>query len=481
MKSFYLGGDASKGYADFVILDSRKRVVEPAFRLDDTFEGHSRLYAVLEALVSKHEDVEFKAALESTGGYENNWLASLGRFQASLPIQVARLNPSFVRHYAQGEGVRVTTDAVSAEYIAGYLIAHPGKVVYNANDALSSLRSHWRFIEQLVEQRKALLNQLEGLLYRAHPGLIPYLTSGMPQWALKLIGQYPTARRLSRARAKTVAKIPFVTPDRAAELIASAEKSVASADDVSMEFLVRELARQLLHLGDLIKKQKERLAAYLREADEHLGEDIALLKSYGSIGEYSAVGLLLEIQSVERFPSAKKIASFFGVHPAFKESGDGMSVVRMSKRGSTRMRALLFMITLNAIQHNEVIAPLYERLTEEKGMERMAAIGVCMHKTLRILYGILKSRRPFDPAIERGHRRRASTAQASPPVDRKRRFQTPDNAAPISARAKKRRRQQKHSQGAVHTMNGMSTSTAVSENLRGDDSKSLLKEQSNLA
>lgn len=477
MKSFYLGGDASKGYADFVILDHRKRVVEPAFRFDDTFEGHSRLYAVLEALLSQHEDAELKAAFESTGGYENNWLASLGRFQASLPIHVARLNPSFVQHYAKGEGVRVTTDAVSAEYIAGYLIAHPGTVDYDVDDALSSLRSHWRFIEQLVGQQTALLNQLEGLLYRAHPGLISYLTSGMPQWALKLIKQYPTARRLSKARVKTVAKIPFVTRKRASELIAAAKKSVASAEDTAMEHLVRELARQLVHLDKLIKKQKDRLAAYLREADERLREDIALLKSYGSISDYSAVGYLLEIRSVERFSSAKKIASFFGVHPAFKESGDGMTVVRMSKQGSPRMRDLLFMTTLNAIQHNEVIAPLYERLTEEKGMERMAAIGVCMHKTLRILYGILKSRKPFDPAIERRHRQRSATAQASPTTDRKRRFQTPDKTAPISARAKKRRRQQKHSQGALHAVNGMSTSTAASTNQRGADSKSLLKEQ----
>ncbi len=29
--------------------------------------------------------------------------------------------------------------------------------------------------------------------------------------------------------------------------------------------------------------------------------------------------------------------------------------------------------------------------------ERMAAVGVCLHKTLRILYEILKDRKPFDP------------------------------------------------------------------------------------
>ena len=38
MPSYYLGIDVSKGYADFVILDSLKHPVEESFQLDDTFE-----------------------------------------------------------------------------------------------------------------------------------------------------------------------------------------------------------------------------------------------------------------------------------------------------------------------------------------------------------------------------------------------------------------------------------------------------------
>jgi transposase len=47
MNNFYLGADASKGYADFVILDSNKQVVKQNFQLDDTFEGHASLYEIL--------------------------------------------------------------------------------------------------------------------------------------------------------------------------------------------------------------------------------------------------------------------------------------------------------------------------------------------------------------------------------------------------------------------------------------------------
>jgi len=37
----------SKGYADFVILTGRKKVVEKNFQLDDIFEGNGKLYNVL--------------------------------------------------------------------------------------------------------------------------------------------------------------------------------------------------------------------------------------------------------------------------------------------------------------------------------------------------------------------------------------------------------------------------------------------------
>jgi len=43
--------------------------------------------------------------------------------------------------------------------------------------------------------------------------------------------------------------------------------------------------------------------------------EVELLKSFKGIGTYSAVGLMIEILSVERFSSVKKLASFFGIHP----------------------------------------------------------------------------------------------------------------------------------------------------------------------
>ena len=456
MQRFFLGNDTSKGYADFLIVDEEKEVVEPTFQLDDTWEGHRQLYGVLARLVETHPDAEILAAAESTGGYENNWLHALRRFQATLPIKVARINPALVHNHAKAEGCRSSSDATSAYYVATFQIAYPNKVYYDQDESLATLRAQWTFIEQLKKQRTALLNQFESVLYRAQPALVPALTGGTPQWVLKLLKAYPTAKRLSRARARSVAKIPFVTLERAERLIEGAKRSVASASDKTTERLVSEMARQVLHLGDLIKREEKILSEELE-----LPEEVELLNSFKHIGDYSAVGLLLEIGAVERFDSAREIASFFGVHPILKQSGDGVWGKHMSKQGSARMRSLLFMITLRAIKDHPIIAPLYKRLVEEEGKKKMVAIGACMHKTLRILYGMLKHRRSFDPELDRAYRERSRRKKPAEKPDIKRRHQGYDPNAPISRRAQKRRRPQKDSQDAIRIEYGMNTATTA--------------------
>lgn len=48
MENYYMGIDVSKGYADFVILDTSKTIVEPNFQLDNTLKRLKRELTVRE-------------------------------------------------------------------------------------------------------------------------------------------------------------------------------------------------------------------------------------------------------------------------------------------------------------------------------------------------------------------------------------------------------------------------------------------------
>lgn len=433
MKSFYLGIDVSKGYADFMIINHKKQPVIKGFQLDDTFDGHQALYHRLDRFLSGESNSVLFAGMESTGGYENNWHNSLVQFQASLPIQTARLNPLGVVHNSKADLKKNTTDKISAQNIAEYMVTHPEKVVYNKDDQLAGLRKQWGFIKMLTKQCNQFLNQLNFLIYTASPELLHYCQTGMPDWILKLLVKYPSADKLKNARFKTLAKIPYITENRAKKLISAAKRSVASATDPTTQQLIVATAQQILHLKKTIAAQNQQMI------DQCQHPDVELLKSFIGIGDSSAIGLLIEIQTVLRFANVKKLVSFFGVHPVYKISGDGIGGIKMNKQGRVQPRQILYMVTLSAIQKNQLIKDLYEYHVKQ-GKHKMAAIGICMHKILRIIYGMLKHNKKFDPQIDMANRRkRMKKTKNSPAQPPERRLQNYDTKAPVSRRQRKKR------------------------------------------
>ena len=445
MEPFYMGIDVSKGYADFIILNLKKQPVAQSFQLDDTFDGHQSLYNILGRFLIDHPESALFAAVESTGGYENNWYSSLIEFQGSLNIQTARLNPLGVMHNSKAELKKNTTDKISAQNIAEYLIAHPEKVVYQKDDQLSGLRKQWGFVKMLNKQKPQFLNQLNTLLYTANPEMLSYCQDGIPGWMLKLLVKYPSALRLKNAHAKTVAKIPYISLVRAQQLIAKAKHSVASATDAVTEQLIVDTTRQIRHLKKTIIEQTKQMAKGCSVSE------IELLKTFPGISDTSAIGLFIEIQTIKRFASVKKLASFFGVHPVYKVSGDGASGFRMSKQGRKAPRQILYMVTLSAIRWNPLIKEIYEK-HQQQGKHNMAAVGICMHKILRILYGMLKHNSPFDPQIDiRNKQQSVPVKNDSLAKDTTRRFQDYNRKAPVSRREKKKRleRERPHNESDI--------------------------------
>ena len=432
MASFYLGIDVSKGYADFVILNQRKRPVMDNFQLDDTFQGHNRLFEIVQRFLSDHHKATLCAAVESTGGYENNWYQALIGFQASLPIQTARLNPKGVMHSSKADLKRNKTDKISAQSVAEYLVSHPEKVRYQQEDLLIGLRKQWNFIQMLNKQCTQFLNQLHNQMYTVNPELLSFCRDGIPNWVIKVLLKYPSAKRLSKARVKTLSKIPYVTIERAQTLIANAKNSVASSvDDISAQLII-DTATQILHLKTTIAAQTNLMTA---QCDL---PQVELLKTFIGIGDSIAIGLMIEIENITRFKSAKKLASFWGVHPKYKTSGDGGGCFKMSKQGRAEPRRLLFLVARTAIVYNPVIKSLYEYHLQQ-GRTKMDAIGICMHKILRIIYGMLKNNTAFDPKIdERNCKRVMTVKKVGREKDKNRRFQKYDTGAPISRRQRKK-------------------------------------------
>lgn len=434
MSEFFMGCDVSKGYADFVILNKSKKVIENTLQFDDTAAGHAVVHDFICKFFSANPTATLYVGVESTGGYENNWFALFKRLGELFAIKVTRLNPLVIKAHHNASMKRNCTDGISAENIASYLVAYPELVNYEQDSTFSDLRKQWNFIELLKKQKTQLSNQLGFVLYQTHPELVRYCQDGIPEWILRLLEKYPTANNLSRARVAAVAKIPHIDEAKAKTLIDESKKSIASHCSESDGFVIQGLVNQIVSLDSTIEMHKKHL-------EKHCDiPEVKRLCTINGMGTYSAIGLMINIVSIARFSDVKKLSSYFGLHPIYRQSGDGVYGFHMSKKGRCGPRGTLYMVILSALNCNTLIRNLYEK-HKSKGMKSMAAIGVCMHKMLRIVYGMLRNESDFNPDIdERNHKiivRNNSNAHQI----KKRRLQGHDNKAPISKRQSKKRKE----------------------------------------
>lgn len=462
MAEYFVGVDVSKGYADFAAVDGRLEQVDEVFRLDDVLLGHQALEQWLQDLCARDSSATVYIGMESTGGLEVNWLKHVRQLGGSLPLHSVRLNPVGVAQYVKADQTRTVTDAVSALKIAEYLCNHRRKVRFDEEPVvLQELRPLWSLLTMLKKQRAQLTNNLHRILYGASPSLLVYCRRGFPDWVIEVVRKYPTARKLAAARVKSLTGISQVTEERATKLIAAAKQSVGACSDATAELAIRTSCEQILHLDKTITAiQKDLIAGAKPDAR------FELLCSFPGIGELSAVGLMMNMPSLRSTPDASHLASYWGLHPVFKTSGDGRSAVRMSKAGRSQARAILFMVAMAAICHNPLIKALYRRLVYKKGMKPLAALGVCMHKIARIVYGMLSTNTPFDAAKDLANSTKphvVSPEQAMKNEEkRRRRYQAADEAAPISKREKKRRERVNGSQCTCGTECGITATPSPS-------------------
>jgi len=447
-----IGGDVSKGRIDVVILNHSGTALSGSGAYDDTHADHVRLRGHIRALEVAYPDAEIRVGVESTGGYELNWLKLFrDERRRGKRIDCWRLNPLAVKKWLDSDLHRAVTDERAARGIAAFLLARCPRV---SDPEPTPHQTLYRLVRSARTDRGVLEQQLQMLLGQVHPELVSACRSGFPQWLLTALTMYPTAAKVARAKPERLAAIPHVGAERAKTLIANATTSVASFTGPAAELSVVLLTERIRTTNVTIDRYSPQIIAALADDPR-----VALLDSITGIGVWTATCLLLEIGDIARFDSCRQLIAWAGLDPHDDFSGDGIIRRGISKRGNAYLRALLYMPTLAALTSNPVIKAFYQRLLG-RGKPRMQAVTAAMAKILRITYAVLVTGTAFDPDYESHRTERNRLARQNQPAAAKQSAATApptDFTAPISRREATRRRarsRQEKSGGPSHPCTG---------------------------
>lgn len=175
------------------------------------------------------------------------------------------------------------------------------------------------------------------------------------------------------------------------DMLRQEENRVAVSDAI----LVPEIQG---HIADL----KVRIAKTKQAIDDHidnfpgLRQQRELLESIPGVGPTTSAILLCVFSNIDAFSSAKKMAAFCGLTPRQRQSGSSIKgKAKLSKIGHSQLRKSLFFPAIVAMQYNPIIISMKARLLKA-GKCKMLIVGAAMRKLVHIIYGVLKTRTPFD-------------------------------------------------------------------------------------
>ena len=130
-----------------------------------------------------------------------------------------------------------------------------------------------------------------------------------------------------------------------------------------------------------------------------LNEQAKLLASIPGIGHVTQAQIIAFIGHVERFDTVKQYVAFMGLNPKPYRSGASVyGKTRLSKTGSASLRKAFYMPALVAMKHNPRLRLFSDRL-KKNGKTGKTVVCAVMRKLVHLIYGILKSKQPFNPAV----------------------------------------------------------------------------------
>ena len=156
----------------------------------------------------------------------------------------------------------------------------------------------------------------------------------------------------------------------------------------SIESIRKELEKE-------INKVKSKIQDHINNYPDFRNKS-QLLETIPGVGEATIAQVLAFIGNVEDFKNAKQLAAFVGLNPKQRQSGSSVhGRTRLSKVGNSNLRKAFYMPAVSAKRYNPVVKEFCERL-KASGKPNMLIVGAAMRKLVHIIFGVLKSGRPFD-------------------------------------------------------------------------------------
>jgi transposase len=408
----YVGIDVAKAFhVVSVIDDNEARVINKAFRINNSDVGFNKLLTVLESISLDKSD--FTIGLEATGIYGENLL----EFLKSKGYSVKLLNPFQTSRYREQITLKkVKNDEIDSLIIA--LLLKDGKFSsgYVTDDEYQSLRTLYRnratIQSDMKSVKRRILTQITVTFPEFEGFIKPFTISG-----LALLDKYPTALHYKHSSVDRIMKLfrhiqgNNFTQSKALQLLELSKTSIYSGKAKEARAIAIKSSIRILrfYLSELETIESE-ILSLLNASDsitttvaiDEVGQEIektdsliANLKTIPGVADKTIAAIISECGDLRRFPTIAKFIGYLGLFPTENSSGNSKHIGHLSKRGSPLVKHALYMSSVSCLIHNTQLKQLYDT-KRSQGKSKKEALITVSRKLAVIIYSIVKYNVPYD-------------------------------------------------------------------------------------
>jgi transposase len=389
MYKLFVGIDVAKDSSTGHGLDGKgESLFSMAFPMD--IDGFSKLF---DALKGRCGDLsEVLVAMESTACYHIN----LFSFLTSKGVTAVVLNPLLVSNFAKLSLRKTKTDKKDARTIAQFVMIQKASISQlSVSQDLQDLRDLARERESLCHQISANKTEMKRLIQTLFPEL-ETMCNLTTKVMLDFLQKFPSARLVKTAKPKAIEKalkrkgVGTRLTYTAEDLIQAARTSVATISPAK-EMILRGKVATLQHLEQRRDELTRALTEYCKSM---MVEDLEIITSINGIDTGTATTFLAEIGTISNFPTCKNLIAFAGIDPSVYRSGKYEGSSRLSKRGNRHLRRVIWLMTVNVIQHSVTFRSYFMK-RRETGQPYKKAVFATAHKLTRVIFALLSQRTNF--------------------------------------------------------------------------------------
>lgn len=384
-----VGVDIGKHFHQATVINETGQILGGSIRFPNSVKGADLLLTRVASV--NHDNLSLVFGLEATGHY---WLA-LYSFLIEKDYRVYVINPYQSNAWRKVYLSTTKTDKEDSFLIADILRFGSFSETKLASEQMINLRNLTRFRISLNQQMTDTKRRIITILDQIFPEFEELFSNTFGKTAKAILKDYPTPQELDTLSIKKLAKlISRFSKGRFKEQKALEIKDAAT-NSFGVTFSLDSFTLQLKLLMEQLEFLEKQLGIIDYEIANIMNCVNSVLVSLPGVGILLAANIHAEIGDIKRFKTSSQLASFAGIDPTVRQSGDFTgSKNKMSKKGSPYLRLALWQAAVTSVRFNPVLKEYYEqKLTE--GKHHMTALGAVAMKLTRIIFAMLTKQKEF--------------------------------------------------------------------------------------